>query len=64
MYVRQPIYRRNTSLAVKEFWALRDNTYGCVITALNFPLIIDGQFTSFFMKFVSEKLIRDFCVIK
>jgi hypothetical protein len=31
--------------AVKAFGALWDNTYGCVFTALDFPVILDGQFT-------------------
>jgi hypothetical protein len=58
----RPIYRHN--LAVQGFWALRGNIYDRVFTTLDFPVILDGRFTSFFIMFVAEVLIRDFYITK
>jgi hypothetical protein len=37
------------SNVVKEFWALWDTIYDCLFTALDFPVILDGQFTSLYI---------------
>jgi hypothetical protein len=39
-------YNRCHGNAVKGFGVLWDNIYDCVFTALDFPVILDGQFTS------------------
>jgi hypothetical protein len=38
-------YNRCRGNAVKGFWALWYNIYECVFTTLDFPVILDGQFT-------------------
>jgi len=42
-------YNRNHGNAVEGFWALRDNIYCYKFSVLNFPVVLDGQFTSLFI---------------
>jgi hypothetical protein len=44
--------------AVKGFLTLWDNIYNCVFITLDFPVILDGQFTSAFYsrRVVEEKV--------
>lgn len=34
-------------MLLRDFWALRNNIYDCMFTILDFPVICDGQFTSY-----------------